>query len=158
MHLTSFLAVLGASAALAAPASVDGFGRRSTNISQPFEVDRLYMSMDSVWDVSTGVDVKFTATDPNTGVSTFCDATDVLMNTVYACERDNTKWALNGDASKLSIEWFWPPGDISDNGVMANYRANGSATVDWNCASSGNGQECFSTKFNVPIQTIEAWA
>ncbi|OJD31176.1 secreted hemolysin-type calcium-binding protein [Diplodia corticola] len=157
---TGFLAVvLGASAALAAPSTHAGFGRRAVNISQPFEVDQLYMQMASVYDTSSGVDVKFTATDANTGVTATCDTADVLANTVYACDRPDTKWVFNVDFSKLSIQWYWSPGEISDDGLNGNYRANGSTTVDWNCASSGKyGQQCSASKFSVPIQQIEAWA
>ncbi|EOD45192.1 Secreted hemolysin-type calcium-binding protein [Neofusicoccum parvum] len=157
--LIRILTLVGAAAALAAPAPQAGTGSESPtlNSTKPFEIERLYMSMDSVWDTSTGTDVKISITDPNSGVSTICDTSDVLANTVYSCERDQTSWTFNYDFSKLSIEWAWELGEFVPDSET-HYIGNGTAAVSWNCASSGsNGQQCFANNFNVPVQKLSAW-
>lgn len=110
MQPTAFLAICGAATAIAAPTSQAGAGHSGMNTTKPFEVDHLYMEMDSVWDTSYGITIKFSVTDTNTDTDTFCNKTDVHPDTVYACERDQTKWTFNYDFSKLSIEWAWAPG------------------------------------------------
>lgn len=110
MQFTTLLGIFGAATALAAPAFQAGVETPRLNHTKPFEIDRLYMEMDSVWDTSYGVTIKFSITDPNTGFNTFCNMTDVHPSTAYACTRDQTKWSLNTDFSKISVEWIWASG------------------------------------------------